>query len=381
MLYTNEINDPGELAGCRLLWKSLLAQTPGATFFHSLDWLESYLRHFGSDQRLRVLVVRSDDEPIGILPLVVRSERTRLGTARVLTYPLDHWGVFYGPIGRQGAATLTAALQYLRSQPRDWDMVSLRFVHRDGADRGRTQRAMRFVGWQPLEEPCEHAPSIDLQGSWSDYWAERDGHWRSNVGRSERKLSQQGEITYVRHRPAGVAYGDADPRWDLFETCLDVARRTWQADVNTGTTLSHPAIEPYLRDAHEAAARAGGLDLNLLYVDGRPAAFAYNYCYAGHVAGLRMGYDPAVSRHGAGTVLMRHMLEDSFARGDHRFDLGPASLKCKRPWQTSVETSYRYTFFAPNRLLSQGLRLKSHVKKWFRDGNWMPRQTVGIIDE
>ena len=119
----------------------------------------------------------------------------------------------------------------------------------------------------------------------------------------------------------------------------------------------------YRRDAHEAAAHAGGLDLNLLYVGERPAAFAYNYCYRGHVFGLRMGYDPAVSQSGAGTVLMRRMIADCFERGDHTFDLGPGSLAAKRPWQTSLETSYRYSHFA-SAPRAQALRLNRHVKQW-----------------
>lgn len=359
-----EINDAAQLDGYRLLWKSLLAQTPGATFFHSLDWLQAYWRHFGQRQKLRVLVIQSAGQTVGIVPLVVRTEQTRLGPARMLTYPLDHWGMFYGPIGPQPAAALTAALQYVRSRPRDWDLLSLRFVDRDAADRGRTQRALRFVGWPPIEEADQQAPCICLHGSWSDYWAARDGRWRNNVLRSERRLAEQGEVVYLRYRPAGIAYGDADPRWDLFDTCVEVARSSWQANETSGTTLSHTAIEPYLHDAHEAAVRAGGLDLNLLMVGGRPAAFAYNYQYAGHVYGLRMGYNPAISRRGAGTVLMRRMIEDAFARGDHTFDLGPGSLECKKPWQTSVETSYRYTYFAAGGARAQALRLKCQLKQW-----------------
>lgn len=370
MLYVTEINDPADLAGCRLIWKSLLAKTPGATFFHSLDWLEAYWRHYGGQQKLRVLLVRADEQVVGIVPLVVRTEYTRLGPARVLTYPLDHWGVFYRPIGPQGAATLTAALQYVRSQPRDWDLLSLRWVHRHGADRGRTPRAMRFVGWLPLEEVDHRAPAVDLRTSWNDYWATRDGRWRNNVARSERKLAQQGEVQYLRYRPSGIAYDDADPRWDLYDACLNVADQSWQGAATNGTTLSHASVAAFLRDAHVAAARAGGLDLNLLLLDGRPAAFAYNYHYRGHLFGLRMGFNRAVSEHGAGTVLMRRMLEDSFARGDHTFDLGPASLDCKKPWQTSIETSYRYTYFA-GAPRAQALRIKSHVKKWLGRGDVM----------
>ena len=86
----------------------MLPRTSAASFFHSFDWLEIYWRHFGDGQRLRVLVVRAGGEPLGILPLVVRSERTRLGTVRTLTYPLHDWGTFYGPIGPNPTATLLA---------------------------------------------------------------------------------------------------------------------------------------------------------------------------------------------------------------------------------------------------------------------------------
>lgn len=363
MIRITEINDIAELAGYRLLWRSLLGQTRGASFFQSLDWLEPYWRHYGQNQQLRVLVVRADDEPLGIVPLVMRTERTRLGPLRVLTYPLDDWGVFYGPIGGQPAATLTAALKYLRAKPPDWDVLSLRWVYRDLHDRGRTERAMRFAGFTPCEESGERAASISLAGSWPEYWASRGSHWRGNVARCERKLAEQGEVAFVRYRPQGAAFGDADPRWDLFDTTLAVAGQSWQAASADGTTLSHGSVREYLRDAHRAAAHAGGLDLNLLYVGERPAAFAYNYCYGGHVFGLRMGYDPSVSQAGAGTVLMRRMIADSFERGDHTFDLGPGSLAAKRPWQTSLETSYRYSHFAATPR-AQAMRLRRHVRKW-----------------
>ena len=53
-----EINDPLELDSLRLTWKLLLSETRRASFFQSLDWLQTYWNHFGHDQRLRVLVAR-----------------------------------------------------------------------------------------------------------------------------------------------------------------------------------------------------------------------------------------------------------------------------------------------------------------------------------
>src|SRR4051812_47442604 len=114
-MYTvREINDPIRLGDLSEAWQALLPQTAGASFFHTLDWLETYWAHFGNKQRLRVMVVEDDNRAavnrtIGIVPLVVRARRG-LATVRVLTYPLDDWGSFYGPIGPDPAAALHAAL-------------------------------------------------------------------------------------------------------------------------------------------------------------------------------------------------------------------------------------------------------------------------------
>ena len=87
-----EINTPEQLEELRLIWTLLASQTRGASLFHTLDWLQAYWKHFGADQKLRVLVVSSGDTPIGILPLTVVREKTRVGTIRVFTYPLPRLG-------------------------------------------------------------------------------------------------------------------------------------------------------------------------------------------------------------------------------------------------------------------------------------------------
>lgn len=106
MVRALEINQIDDLAPFRQPWGNLLLQTPGGAFFQSLEWLEIYWRHFGTGQTLRVIVVLDEDRPAGIVPLVVRSEKSKLGSLRVLTFPLHDWGSFYGPIGPQPELTL-----------------------------------------------------------------------------------------------------------------------------------------------------------------------------------------------------------------------------------------------------------------------------------
>lgn len=363
MIHIEEVNDIYELSGYRLLWNALLPQTRNATFFQSFDWLKVYWEHFGQGQRLRTLVVSRDGKPLGILPLVVRSESSHVGRIRVLTYPLHDWGTFYGPIGPNPTATLTAALRYIRQTARDYDVFELRWIDRQGCDLGRTEAAMRQLGFSPQGQAWNRAAYVDLNGNWEQYWQGRPKKWRQNVCRLERRLAERGKITHIRYRPEGSAYGDDDPRWDLYDACVALAKCSWQGSSRTGTTLCHPRVCRYLRDTHAAAARNGSLDLNLLLLNDRPVAFNYNYCYQGRVYGLRKGFDPEFAALRPGLALQHRMIKDSFQRGDSYHDMGVGYLDMKRHWLTSIVTSFRYTHFPIAVPRVQLLRLKRWLQQ------------------
>jgi CelD/BcsL family acetyltransferase involved in cellulose biosynthesis len=364
MRTAREFNSLAELANLRSAWAELLRQTPDATWFQSLEWLETYWQFFGDAERLRVVVIEDDGQPIGILPLVVVTETRRVGRMNVLTYPLHGWGSFYGPIGPDPAATLEAGLQHIQQTPRDWDLLDLRWVAAFGSDCGTTPQALHAAGFNHFSSLWHTSAQAELHHGWEAYWRTRKSHWRNNIRRSERQLSQRGEIEHVRYRPLGGARGNANPRWDLYDACVEIARRSWQGDSQSGTTLSHESVREYLRAAHVAAVESGAVDLNLLLLDAQPAAFAYNYHYQGNLYGLRSGFDPALAQEGAGTVLMAHMIEDSCRRGDRLLDLGPDYFDCKRYWLTRLQPAYHYTHYRPGRIRAQALRLKHAVSRW-----------------
>lgn len=351
-----EINSPEQLEQLRLVWNLLVSQTRGASLFHTLDWLQVYWKHFGAGQRLRVLVISSGHTPIGILPLTVVREKTRVGTVRVLTYPLRDWGTFYGPIGPNPTATLTLGLQHIRNTPRDWDLLDMRWVNRDAQDHLRTPWAMEHAGYTVRESTWKTSELIEMDDEWDEYWKSRSSKMRNNLRRDEKRLQRAGTVEYIRYRPAGSSFGDDDPRWDLYETCRELAEASWQGASRTGTTLSHEQVAGYFRDVHAIAVKNGMVDINILKVDGQAVAFSYNYVCDGRLIGVRRGHRRQFT--GAGNVLFVRMIRDSFGRDDTCLDLGPGSQEIKRRWSTQTVSSYRYTHYPLLAPRVQLLRLK-----------------------
>lgn len=352
-----EIRSIEELDAYRFQWRSLFAQTRRATIFQTYDWLQTYWQHFGEDQQLRVLMISSQGSLIGILPLVVRREQTRLGTMRVLTYPLADWGSFFGPIGPNPTATLLAGMQYLSQSKRDWDLLDLRWVDDAHVDHDRTSVTMQMAGLMPSKQVWKDVPVIDVAQSWNEYLATRKTKNRQNIRRLLRRAEER-EIQFDRIRPLGSAFCDDDPQWETYNKCVDLASKSWQGASITGTTISHESVMGYFRDVHQIAAQRGMLDLSILKQGEETIAFGYNYHHENHIQGMRVGYDTEKKNLGLGTLLYATQLRDCCDRDDLQFDLGPGSIEVKQYWLSKVVQSWRICHYSATSLRSQALRLK-----------------------
>jgi CelD/BcsL family acetyltransferase involved in cellulose biosynthesis len=366
MTHVREINDPQDLAALRPQWSALLQRTQSATYCHSLDWLETYWKHFGAGKRLRVLVVEDDDEVVGILPFAVWAAH-RTEPIKSLTYPLDYWGNFYGPIGPDPLVTLTAGLEHIRRTPRDWHFIELQWVDAL-ADDGRTQFAFDRAGIHAVCEARQASAIVDLAhyGSWDAYCASHNSKWRNTLGRQEKKLARRGAVTYVRHRTSGTGGSQADPKWDIYEACEAVSRASWQGNAKNGTMLNKDLHRAYFRECHQKGIENGSVDVNVIFVDGQPAAFGYNYVYRGRVTEVKVAYDPAFAFEGAGTVLQARTIADSFARGDHTIELGHEYMYWKRVWATHFRPVNRYLHFPTMGVAAQVIRGKRAIERQLR---------------
>lgn len=363
MLTTTELNSVDDFDQIREAWHRLWEQTPRATFFQTPEWVETAWRHYPDPQKLRVILVERRGELIGIVPFCVRTERRKVGSLRMLTYPLNDWGTFFGPIGSQPGTAFRAAMRHIRSTPRDWDLIDLCWVDEAANEFVDVGLAMREAGYGYLARPRMEVRICRTTGDWESFVAAKSHNWRRQMRRDQDQLERVGEVRLLRHRPEAGGTGAEPEHFEIYQLCEGIAKKSWQADADSQSTLCSPRVRKVLLPLHRHAAALGMLDVAVLEVGERPAAFFYNYVARGHVYGLRMGYDPAAELAGAGKLLLYRMIEDSFRRGDVEYCFGPGRQAYKDRFATEMRHAYTFRYYARQSLRSQLLQLRERVRE------------------
>jgi CelD/BcsL family acetyltransferase involved in cellulose biosynthesis len=363
MLAVHELNRLEDLAPLRETWRRLLAATPRYSFFQTLEWLQTTWNHYSLLQKLRVLILEREGQPFAIVPFCVRTEHRKVGRVRVLTYPLNDWGVFYSPISAEPQLALAAAIKHIAATPRDWDLIDLRWVDEAAPEFMAAGEALRDAGLSFIARPRIESRICRMSDGWEAYQKSRSRNWRREMRKNLEVLKEKGgAVKHVRYRPA-AGEGTQQQHDDVFDTCLTIAEHSWQADSGPSGTLCSPAAREVLRELHRQAAALGMLDTNLLTVGGRAVAFNYNYVAEGRTYGLRCGFDETTGLENCGKILLYKMLEDSFARGDEEYNFGPGRQPYKDRFATEMRHAYTFRHYARYSVRSQLLNLKELVSK------------------
>jgi hypothetical protein len=247
MVTVQELTKLADLTEHRLLWRTLLSQTPRGSFFQTREWLEHHLHQQGPAVRLRTLVVSIGTQPIGILPFVIRPVTTRLGQVRALMFPWSSGAGIAGPIGRDRTATLWGGLKHLADAPRDWDIIDLRGVDQH-LDHGRTANAFRLANLNIVRRSAEEAAAVCL----ADLDAGQVFVQRRQLQSAEREMWKLGRWEHIVATPEDLASRSVfDAVWSMIDDL--------------------PAAEQ-LRSLHETAwvaAEAQALRIQALRLHGR----------------------------------------------------------------------------------------------------------------
>lgn len=313
------------LAGLGPIWDRLVARAGVTHPFVTHAWMQTWWECFGNGAELRVLLVRSDGEPIAIAPFLCRTERIYGARHRCLSLVAnDHTPRCDFIVAGRPEEAYSAICRFLMSESANWDVMQLRDVPADSATIGELANQAAQYGFLSGVRRSASSPILPMRPAWNDYFETLPSKRRWFLRNRLKRLSTLGRVSLET-----VAGGAALPGALGEGYRLEAA--AWKG--NAGTAIvCQPEVRKFYTEFAERAAERGWLRLQFLKVDQRRIAFAYCLAYEQRMYLLKPGFDPEYAAFSPGNLLFYLALQEVHASGFVSYDFLGYDDDWKRQW-------------------------------------------------
>jgi CelD/BcsL family acetyltransferase involved in cellulose biosynthesis len=259
-------------------WDCLVERCGGPVYM-TFDWVRTWWDFYGGRNVLRVLLYRSGESWVGVLPLYVQTfgfGPIKARVARLVGANIPP-KVFNPPVDPGYARKIFAhALEHLFVVER-CDLISLGPVSQEWAPGSALAESCAGAG--TLVAAAAHVPwdvqtRFRLPSSFEEYLAGLSPGERKSRLKRLRHLEKQSKVTSdVVGDPSGVSVE--------FERFVDQHTRQWQAVGKTGHFRAWPRGLEFHRAAVQAQARLGRVRFFRMLADGKVVCNRYAYLFGG----------------------------------------------------------------------------------------------------
>jgi len=364
-LSTQIYQSPGDVDSLRGEWEALLAEFPQATPFCTLEWLLSWWRAFGGNDRLQILAFRDDSACLrGLAPLasspipVFGGELRRLRLVGDGSHDSDNLDLPATPGYEK--ASCQALLNWMERQSGEWDICELRTLPEMSPVGNQLLEELRTRRWKVLTS-LRPQSLVELPETWEDYLARLSSKERGKVGLRARRLEKKYRTEIYRC----AVESELDT---ALQALYELHAKHWRSRGLPGT-LQVPARRQFYRELAGSLLARQRLEFWLLRADGKVVATQFGLRHGNQVFSLQEGYDPDYSADSVGYVLRSQALKKLIAEGIRKYDFLGGVDDSKLRWGAQIRHYLNMEFARPGTRGSLYLSLKrkgEETKAWLR---------------
>jgi CelD/BcsL family acetyltransferase involved in cellulose biosynthesis len=304
-------------------------------------WMLSWWKHARPDTaRLCVAVAIDGTELAGIAPCYAVREHG-VEHIRLLASPISHRTQPLAAAGREREVGAALAKALAGASP---GVIAF-----DGVPEGCVWPGLLADAWPGRRRPGRRvtermgAPLITLAGLDFDGWfAGRSSNFRSQMRRARRALEEQGATVRLASTAAEIAQD--------IDAFIRLHHARW--DPRGGSDALDPGVERMLHEVAGELVAAGRLRLASVATEDQTVAVQAIVAAGGEASYWLGGFDDDWARTKPALVALLAAVEDSFARGDERFDLGGGTQDYKLRFADGQE-QLEWTSLAPGGALDR----------------------------
>jgi len=310
-------------------WEKLLSASRYQNPFLTPTWNEIWLKHFGNNQSLKVVLFRALGGTLLALGTFVNScgEKGEKGLALMgSTDVWDYRDLIISPGNEE--ETFTALAGFFKEGP--WDYLEFNGISEFSPTAQLLSPLMKSSGFQVIQEIEEIAVYLDLHPNWENFLEGLNSKDRHELRRKMRRMEKETNFELSRVEEPLSHSGKMEVFFDL--------HRKSRADKAEFMTAQ---MESYFREIATRFQERGWLNLSFLKIEGKEIATYFSFDFEETEYVYNSGYDPQFSRFSPGIILAAHcirraiekrMVRFNFLRGreDYKYRLGGKEEKIYR---------------------------------------------------
>lgn len=285
-------------------WQHLIEGCAEPTFFDSRTWQQTWWSEFGSDSKLKLLLIRSESGDADMIaPMMIDgSEISFLGSTDLVDY---HDFLTRVRLSSDCIESVVSAVDEMQ----DIDTILLQSLPGNSPTINQFREAAERAGWNVEIEQEDVAPRVDLPESWDEYVSSLRKKDRHELRRKLRRLEAAGEVRQVElTSPADV------------EAAMNDFMRLHRMSTPDKNEFMTPEREQFFSKIAVELARENSTRLCFLEVNGVREATSLSFV-TGKVRYLyNSGYNPAQSNLSVGLLNHALAIKSSIEDGHRVFD-------------------------------------------------------------
>jgi CelD/BcsL family acetyltransferase involved in cellulose biosynthesis len=327
----------------RLEWDALLRDYPYSSVFSTYEWLVSWWRAFGANDRLWVLVFRDEASAlVGLAPLALTRRGSfpfRMRLLRLMgdgSNDSDNLDLPVKP-GFEGRFA-ESLLCFLGTKRSSWQIAELNTMPPQSPAANALRQLLEKRKWVAIEKETP-ASAIALPATWEQYLGQLSSEDQKNLARYTRRLEKRFAVQIYR-----CSMESQLPK--CLGALFEHHQARWEAAGERGSFGSQERREFY-DELSRALLAQGRLDLWVLELDGKVVAAQFGFRYGRQFFQLQEGNDPEHASDRVGFVLRGHVMKQLIADGVQTYDFLGGTLGYKARWGAQPRAYLNFGFARP----------------------------------
>jgi CelD/BcsL family acetyltransferase involved in cellulose biosynthesis len=339
-------------------WDSLLNMSKDNTVFLTLDWLETWWKHFGAERELLLLAVVENEQIIALAPLMVSEYKLFGVSMRAVEFVGSPSSDYHGFILSQQAKDTSECVRMILDdlKKRSWDCLELKNIP-NSSDTAKELKERSRKSLKLKEKEMDICPYIPLPNTFDEYIGKLGTHFHKSLRRNMRRIENEYAIELQSFSQMNFQLEDG------MKAFFKLHQQRCQSKGLVGK-FADPVFSNFHIEVARRFHEKGWLFLKFLTLNSMPVATIYGFEYNGKFYDYLAGLNPEYLKYGVGNICHLLCLKDLIERGTTEYDMMRGNHTYKKSWVTidrqNIELdAYRW-------------KLVPKAYEWIVRGNIMP---------